>query len=100
MIFSRVLQFLILAPMPPSNRDLARGQEWESVQLDWTRLYFNLLFSPTCSERHYADFPVAVKTPGICVNCSLIKEIILFGIISELFSRITWFLSLFYLVYL
>ena len=59
-----------------------------------------LPFFPTSSGRHYAGFAVAIKTPRIYVNCTLINEIMLFEIISELTSRITWSLSLFYLVYL
>ena len=59
-----------------------------------------LPFFPTSSGRHCAGFPVAIKTPGICVNFALINEIMLFGIISELISRITWSISLFYSVYL
>ena len=43
-------------------------------------------------------FPVAIKTQRICINCAPINEIMLFGIISELISRITWSLSLFYSV--
>ena len=58
-----------------------------------------LPFSPTSSGRHYAGFPVAIKTPGICVNFALINEIMLFGIISELISMITWSLPLVYSVY-
>ena len=58
-----------------------------------------LPFSPTCSGRHYAGFPVSIKTPGICVNFALINEIMLFGIISELISRITRFLPLVYSMY-
>ena len=57
-----------------------------------------LPFSSSSSGRHFAGFPVVIKTPGICVNCALINEIMLFGMISELISRITRFLSLFYLV--
>ena len=59
-----------------------------------------LPFSPTSSGRHYAGFPVATKTPGICINFALIDELVLFGIISELISRITWSLPLVYSLYL
>ena len=59
-----------------------------------------LPFSPTSSRRHYVGFPVAIKTLGIFVNFALINEIMLFGIISELISRINWSFSLFYSVYL
>ena len=58
-----------------------------------------LPFSPTSSGRHYAGFPVATKTPGICINFAFIDELVLFGIISELISRITWSLPLVYSVY-
>ena len=71
--------------------------ERESARIVWT--LFRLPFSPTSSGRHHAGFPVAIKTPGICVNFALIKEIMLFGIIAELISRITWSLSLVYSVY-
>ena len=60
---------------------------------------FKLPFSPTSSGRLFAGFTVAIKTPGICVNFAPINEIMLFGIISELISRITWFLPLVYSVY-
>ena len=58
-----------------------------------------LPFSLASSGRRYAGFPVAIKTPGICVNFALINEILLFGIISELNSRITRSLPLVYSVY-
>ena len=89
--------------------DLARGRERHfrtgkrADSLDTTLFRLPVLalpFSPTSSGRHYAGFPVAIKTPGICVNFALINEIMLFGIISELISRITWSISLFYSVYL
>ena len=89
--------------------DLARGRECHfrtgkrAVNLDTTLFRLPVLalpFSPSSSGRHFAGFPVAIKTPRICVNCALINEIILFGIISELISRITRSLSLFYSVYL
>ena len=57
-----------------------------------------LPFSLSSSGRHFAGFPVVIKTPRICVNSALINEIMLFGMISELISRITRFLSLFYSV--
>ena len=50
-----------------------------------------LLFSPTSSGRNFA---------AICVNDALINEIMLFGIISELISRITRSISLFHSTYL
>ena len=59
-----------------------------------------LPFSPTSSRRHYAGFPVAIKTLGIFANFAPINEIMLFGIMSELVSRITWSFPLFYSVYL
>ena len=58
-----------------------------------------LPFFPVSSGRHYAGFPVAIKTPGICVNFALINWIIMFEIISELIFRITWSLPLVYSVY-
>ena len=91
-----------------SQSDLARGRERHfrtgkrADSLDTTLFRFPVLalpFSPTSSGRHYAGFPVAIKTPGICVNFALINEIMLFGIISELISRITWSLPLVYSVY-
>ena len=57
-----------------------------------------LPFSPSSSGRHLAGFPVVIKTPRICVKFALISEIVLFGMISELISRITRSLSLFYSV--
>ena len=50
-----------------------------------------LLFSPTSSGRNFA---------AICVNDALINEIMLFGIISKLISRITRPVSLFHSTYL
>ena len=61
-------------------------------------LVLALPFSPSSSGRYFAVFPVVTKTPRICVNCAFIDEIMLFGMISELISRITRFLSLFYSV--
>ena len=69
--------------------------------LDMTLFRLSVLvlpFSPTSSGRHFTGFPVVIKTAEICVNCALINEIMLFGMISELISRITKSLSLFYLV--
>ena len=93
--------------------DLARGRnvisERESARnsLDTTLFRLPVLalpLPPTSSGRHFAGFPVAIKTPGICVNFALINEIMLFGIIagiiSKLISRITWSLPLVYSVYL
>ena len=85
--------------------DLARGQERHfrtgkrADSLDTTLFRLPVLaspFFPTSSGRHYAGFPVAIKTPGICVNFALINEIMLFEIISELIS---WSLPLVYSVY-
>ena len=45
-----------------------------------------LPFSPSSSGRHFAGFPVAIKTHLICVNYALINEIMTFGMISELVS--------------
>ena len=89
--------------------DLARGREHHfrtrkrADNLDATLFRLPVLalpFSPKGSGRYFAGFPVAIKTPGIRVNFALINEIMLFGIISELISRITWSISLFYSVYL
>ena len=88
--------------------DLARGREHHfrtgkrADNLDATLFRLPVLalpFSPKGSGRYFAGFPVAIKTPGICVNFALINEIMLFGIISELISRITWSLPLVYSVY-
>ena len=90
--------------------DLARGQERHfrtgkrADSLDTTPFRLPVLpFSPTSSGRHFAGFPVAIKTPGIWVNFAVKNEIMLFGIISgiisELISRITWSLPLVYSVY-
>ena len=90
--------------------DLARGRERHfrtrkrADSLDTTPFRLPVLpFSPTSSGRHFAGFPVAIKTPGIWVNFALKNGIMLFGIISgiitELISRITWSLPLVYSVY-
>ena len=89
------------------QNDLARGRERhfrtgkraDSLDTTLFRLPVSALGAPTSSGHHYAGFPVAIKTPGICVNFALINEIMLFGIISELISRITWSLPLVYSVY-
>ena len=90
------------------QNDLARGRERHfrtgkrADSLDTTLFRLPVLaltFTPTSSGRHYAGFPVTIKTPGICVNFALINEIMLFGIISELISMITWSLLLVYSVY-
>ena len=74
------------------------GKRADSLDATLFRLLVLALpFSPTSSGRHYAGFPAAIKTPGICVNCALINE--MFGIISELISGITWSLPLVYSVY-
>ena len=66
------------------------GKRGDSLDTTLFRLpVLALPFSPTSSGRHYASFRVAIKTPKICVNCVLIDEIMLFGMISELISRIT-----------
>ena len=87
------------------QNDLARGRERhfrtgkraDSLDTTLFRLPVSALpFSPTSSGHHYAGFPVAIKTPGICVNFALINEIMLFEIISELIS---WSLPLVYSVY-
>ena len=88
--------------------DLARGREHHfrtgkrADNLDATLFRLPVLalpFSPKGSGRYFAGFPVAIKTPGICVNFALINEIMLFGIISELISGITWSISSFHSVY-
>ena len=86
---------------------LARGRERQfrtgkrADNLDTTLFRLPVLalpFSPLSSERHFAGFPVVIKTRRICVNCAIVNEIMLFGMISELVSRITRSLSLFYSV--
>ena len=66
---------------------LARGQERHfrtgkrADNLDTTLFQlpvFALPFSPSSSGRHFAGFPVVIKTPRICINCALINEIMLF----------------------
>ena len=52
-----------------------------------------LPFSPSSSGCHFAGFPIVTKTPRICINCAFIIEVMLFGMISELISRITRLLS-------
>ena len=52
-----------------------------------------------CSGRHYAGFPIVIKTPGICVNFALMNEIMLFEIISEPISGTTWSPPLVYSVH-
>ena len=88
--------------------DLARGREHHfrtgkrADNLDVTLFRLPVLalpFSPKGSGRYFAGFPVAIKTPGIRVNFALINEIMLFVIISELISRITWSISSFHSVY-
>ena len=82
--------------------DFARGREHHfrtgkrGDNLDATLFRLPVLalpFSPKGSGRYFAGFPVATKTPGIRVNFALINDIMLFGIISELISRITWSIS-------
>ena len=87
-----------------TERHFRTGKRADSLDTTLFRLpVLALPFSPTSSGRHYAGFPVAIKTPGICVNFALINEIMLFGIIagiiSKLISRITWSLPLVYSVY-
>ena len=86
---------------------LARGRERHfrtgkrADNLDTTLFRLPVLalpFSPSSSGRHFAGFPVVIKTPSICVHCVLINEMMLFGMISELISNITRLLSLFYSV--
>ena len=47
-------------------------------------LVLMLPFSLTSSGRRFTGFLVMIKTPGICVTCAFINEIMLFGMISEL----------------
>ena len=76
------------------------GKRADSLDTTLFRLpVLALPFSPTSSGRHYAGFPVVIKTPGICVNFAPINEIMLFGNISELIFRIIWSLPLVYSVY-
>ena len=79
------------------------GKHAESLHTTLFRLpVLALPFSPTSSGRHFAGFPIAIKTPGICVSFALINEIMLFGIISgiisELICKITWSLPMVYSV--
>ena len=69
---------------------LARGRERHfrtgkrADNLDTTLFRLPVLvlpFSPSNSGRHFAGFPVAIKIPRICVNCALINEIMLSGIV-------------------
>ena len=54
--------------------------------LQWFSKTVALSFSTIISGRRSAIFPVAIKTPGIYVNCSLVDEVTLFGMISNLFG--------------
>ena len=82
------------------ERHLRTGKCADSLDTTLFRLpVLALPFSPTSSERHYAGFPLAIKTPGICVNFAPINEIMLSETISEFISRVTWSLSLVYSVY-
>ena len=85
------------------ERHFRTGKRADSLDTTLFRLLVLALpFSPTSSGRHFAGFPVSIKTPGICVNFALINEIMLFGIISgiisELISRVTLSLPLVYSV--
>lgn len=64
------------------------------------RLPAALSLSAITSGRHSAFFLVPIKMPGICLNCSLVDEIMLFGTISKLISTISRYPCLFYSVYL
>ena len=80
-----------------TERHFRTGKRADSLDTTLFRLpVLAFPFSPTSAGRHYAGFPVAIKTPGICVNFALINEIMLFEIISELIS---WPLPLVYSVY-
>ena len=86
-------------PPPPPIKTylpLVRGRECHFIMgkradsLDTTlfRLpLFMLPFFPTSSGRHFAGFPVAIKTPGICVNFAIINEIICLELVQELFQN-------------
>ena len=64
------------------------GKRADSLDTTLFRLQVLALpFSPTSSVQ---QVPVAIKTPGICMNFALINEIMPFAIISELISGITW----------
>ena len=77
------------------------GKGADSLDTTLFRLPLSALpFSPTSSGRHFVGFPIAIKTPGISVNCALMNEMMLFGMISELISRINRFLSLSFSAYL
>ena len=74
------------------------GERVDSLDKTLFRLpLLALPFSPTSSGRHFAAFPIAIKTPRNYVNCALVYEIILFGMISKLISRIMRAPSLFLL---
>ena len=77
------------------------GKGADSLDTTLFRLpVLTLPFSLTSSGRYFVGFPVAIKTPGISVNCALTTEMMLFGMISELISRINRSLSLSFSVYL
>ena len=77
------------------------GKGADSLDTTLFRLpVLTLPFSLTSSGRYFVGFPVAIKTPGISVNCALMTEMMLFGMISELISRINRSLSLSFSVYL
>ena len=91
--------------------ELARGRERErhfrtgerADSLDRTLFRLPVLalsFYSTNSGHHFAGFPVAIETRGICVNRALVNEIIMFGISPKLISRISRSSSFSYSVYL
>ena len=60
------------------------GERADSLDKTLFRLpLLALPFSPTSSGRHFAAFPIAIKTPRNYVNCALVYEIILFGMIMR-----------------
>ena len=69
------------------SRQIQKGKRADNLDTILFRLaVLALPFSPSSSGRHFAGFPVAIKTHIICVNCALINEIMTFGMISELVS--------------
>ena len=83
------------------ERHFRAGERADSLDRTLFRLpALTLSFYSTNSGQHFAGFPVAIETRGICVNCALVNEIIMFGINPKLISRISRSPSLFYSVYL
>ena len=110
-LFYRVSYSSCFLLLSVTESELARGREREGYfrtgesadSLD--RTLFRLpvlvfLFCSTNSGHHFAGFPVAIETRGICVNFALVNEIIMFGINPKLISRISRSPSFSYSVYL